>query len=145
MIIPADRLLWIFAGAFLPVSLAWAFAPQALLWPLLLAGLLGLFAVVDAWRARSCLAGVRIESPGRFNLTHGREGGLDLIVSGELCHREPLRIGLALPAGTRLVWPVLPHNPYRKAGEATVEEARLVVCAPLTQQDAEVVLRLAVG
>ena len=34
---------------------------------------------------------------------------------------------LSLPRGACVLWPVLPHNPYRKGGEATVEEARLVV------------------
>lgn len=37
---------------------------------------------------------------------------------------------LSLPAGTRLVWPVLPHNPYTKGGEAKVGEARLVLVLP---------------
>lgn len=49
---------------------------------------------------------------------------------------------LALPAGTRLVWPVLPHNPYRKAGDATIEEGRLVVCVPLGEQSPRASLRL---
>lgn len=34
---------------------------------------------------------------------------------------------LHLPPGSRVVWPALPHNPYRKAGDSTIEEARLVV------------------
>ena len=51
---------------------------------------------------------------------------------------------LALPAGTRLVWPALPHNPYRKAGDATVEEGRLVVCVPLSEACPQVALRLEV-
>ena len=38
---------------------------------------------------------------------------------------------LELPAGGQLRWPVLPHNPYRKDGTATVEEARLVFSVPL--------------
>jgi hypothetical protein len=39
---------------------------------------------------------------------------------------------LSLPAGSRLLWPVLPHNPYRKGGEAMVDEARLVVVLPFS-------------
>ncbi len=39
---------------------------------------------------------------------------------------------LSLPRGARVIWPVLPHNPYRKAGEATIEEARLVVALPFS-------------
>jgi hypothetical protein len=39
---------------------------------------------------------------------------------------------LSLPDGARLTWPALPHNPYRKAGESTVEEARLVVALPFS-------------
>ncbi|MBT6627355.1 MAG: hypothetical protein HOB49_10110, partial [Gemmatimonadetes bacterium] len=37
------------------------------------------------------------------------------------------------PAGSRLRWPVLPHNPYRKDGHATIEEARVVLTMPLTK------------
>ena len=40
---------------------------------------------------------------------------------------------LGLPEGSRVVWPVLPHNPYRKAGDATIEEARLVVVVPFQE------------
>ena len=38
----------------------------------------------------------------------------------------------AFPAGTRVVWPALPHNPYRKGGEATAEEGRIVLCLPFS-------------
>ena len=41
---------------------------------------------------------------------------------------------LRLPAGATLQWPVLPHNPYRADGHATVEEARLVVHIPLDRE-----------
>jgi hypothetical protein len=37
---------------------------------------------------------------------------------------------LSLPNGSRVIWPALPHNPYRKAGDATPEEGRLVVALP---------------
>ena len=40
---------------------------------------------------------------------------------------------LSLPPGARLYWPVLPHNPYRKDGAATVEEARIVVVLPFAE------------
>jgi hypothetical protein len=39
---------------------------------------------------------------------------------------------LSLPRGARVIWPVLPHNPYWKGGEATIEEARLVVTLPFS-------------
>ena len=39
---------------------------------------------------------------------------------------------LSLPAGARIVWPALPHNPYRKGGEATMEEGRLVAVLPFS-------------
>ena len=40
---------------------------------------------------------------------------------------------VSLPRGARLIWPALPHNPYRKGGEATTEEARLVVVLPFPE------------
>ena len=39
---------------------------------------------------------------------------------------------LRCSAGSRLRWPVLPHNPYRKDGHATVEEARMVLTMPMS-------------
>jgi hypothetical protein len=39
---------------------------------------------------------------------------------------------LSLPRGSRAIWPVLPHTPYRKGGEATIEEARLVIALPFS-------------
>ena len=41
---------------------------------------------------------------------------------------------LSVPDQARLVWPVLPHNPYKKAGDATLDEARLVLILPLDAQ-----------
>lgn len=37
---------------------------------------------------------------------------------------------LTVPDGGRVIWPVLPHNPYRKDGAALVDEARIVVVVP---------------
>ena len=37
------------------------------------------------------------------------------------------------PAGSRLRWPARPHNPYRKDGHATIEEARVVLTMPLVK------------
>ena len=39
---------------------------------------------------------------------------------------------LSLPVGSRVVWPARPHNPYRKAGDATVKESRIVVVLPFS-------------
>ncbi|MBI2437900.1 MAG: hypothetical protein HYV36_03700 [Lentisphaerae bacterium] len=37
---------------------------------------------------------------------------------------------MMLSKGARLVWPALPHNPYRKGGEAEISESLLVVALP---------------
>jgi hypothetical protein len=49
---------------------------------------------------------------------------------------------LSVPNGARLVWPAFPHNPYRKAGEATLAEARLVLAVPLDVDAPRVELKL---
>jgi len=51
---------------------------------------------------------------------------------------------LSLPGGAGVVWPALPHNPYRKGGEATIEEGRLVVVLPFPDgiQEHEMRLRI---
>ena len=51
---------------------------------------------------------------------------------------------LHLPPGSRVVWPALPHNPYRKAGDSTIEEARLVVVLPFSADVDRHVLKLEV-
>lgn len=48
---------------------------------------------------------------------------------------------LDIPSNGRLYWPVRPHNPYRKDGAATIEEARLVIALPF-DETAEHVLKL---
>lgn len=37
-------------------------------------------------------------------------------------------VRIRIPPGARLVWPKKSHNPYRKDGRSTIEEARLVLC-----------------
>jgi hypothetical protein len=39
---------------------------------------------------------------------------------------------ISLPPGASIVWPALPHNPYRKDGSAKAEEGRIVVVIPFT-------------
>ncbi len=41
-------------------------------------------------------------------------------------------IRVSVPTGARLLWPKKPHNPYRKDGRSTLEEARLVLCLPFS-------------
>ncbi|MCX6955304.1 MAG: hypothetical protein NTV51_24380 [Verrucomicrobia bacterium] len=41
---------------------------------------------------------------------------------------------LTLPAATRVDWPVLPHNPYRKDGHAEPAEGRIVLSTPMDGQ-----------
>lgn len=49
---------------------------------------------------------------------------------------------LHVPATATLLWPALPHNPYRADGRATPEEGRIVVRIPLDRQHREYRLRL---
>ena len=51
---------------------------------------------------------------------------------------------LTLPKEASVTWPVLPHNPYRKDGSATIGEARLVVSLPFPPDKAEYVVTLSV-
>ena len=41
---------------------------------------------------------------------------------------------LLLPAGVRIEWPALPHNPYKKGGESEIEDGRIVIVMPFTQE-----------
>ncbi|MBX7209641.1 MAG: hypothetical protein K1X78_15095 [Verrucomicrobiaceae bacterium] len=46
------------------------------------------------------------------------------------CHG--VRVGV--PPGSTLRWPARAHNPYKKDGRSTLEEARLVLCVPFTKE-----------
>ena len=39
-----------------------------------------------------------------------------------------------LPEDAILLWPTLPHNPYRKDGHAEKEEGRISIRLPLTKE-----------
>jgi hypothetical protein len=41
---------------------------------------------------------------------------------------------ISIPAEASVVWPAIPHNPYRKDGRATAAEGRIVVVLPFSQQ-----------
>ena len=41
---------------------------------------------------------------------------------------------LLLPACTRIEWPAIPHNPYRKGGEGDVADGRIVVVMPFSNE-----------
>ena len=47
-----------------------------------------------------------------------------------------------MPEGCKVVWPALPHNPYRKAGESGPAEARVVVVLPFTAETDRYELRI---
>jgi len=40
---------------------------------------------------------------------------------------------LAVPSGARLIWPKMPHNPYKKAGQGSLSGSRIVLALPLTE------------
>lgn len=50
----------------------------------------------------------------------------------------------AVPPGTSLHWPALPHNPYRKDGRAEPGEGRLVICIPFDRDHLRQQVTLAV-
>ena len=80
---------------------------------------------------------------------HGDMGICEALGEEALDWPDPLWIAhagwhLDLPPGARLYWPVLPHNPYRKDGAATVEEARIVVVLPFAENCTQHTLTLRV-
>jgi len=47
-------------------------------------------------------------------------------------HIHHAGLDITLPPGSRLTWPVLPHNPYVKDGHSGPADGWLVLCLPLT-------------
>ncbi len=52
---------------------------------------------------------------------------------------------LSLPEGSKVIWPALPHNPYRKDGSATAGEGRIVISLPFSPDHEEYVLEMEIG
>jgi len=52
---------------------------------------------------------------------------------------------LTIPEGSRVIWPVLPHNPYRKDGHAEPGEGRIAVAIPFSAARPDCELILSVG
>jgi len=46
-------------------------------------------------------------------------------------------VRIRVPPGARLVWPKKSHNPYKKDGSSTLEDARLVLCVPFSNNVAK--------
>ena len=69
----------------------------------------------------------------------------EIVGSEDTCWIEHAGWRILLPRGARLVWPALPHNPYRQGGEATIEEARLVVALPFSGAVSRYVVMLEAG
>ena len=44
---------------------------------------------------------------------------------------EHRKVRYSVPASSTVLWPVLPHNPYRKDGRADTDEGRIVLDVPL--------------
>jgi hypothetical protein len=51
---------------------------------------------------------------------------------------------LALPPGSRVLWPKKAHNPYRKTGRSSLAEARIVVEVPFDREHTRTEFRLSV-
>lgn len=51
---------------------------------------------------------------------------------------------ITLPEGSKVVWPVLPHNPYKKDGSAGIGEGRLVISIPFSPSHEKQTLTLSI-
>ncbi|HID21395.1 MAG TPA: hypothetical protein EYP14_03225 [Planctomycetaceae bacterium] len=72
----------------------------------------------DSWRTESGRQGTLGDEPLRFTSEQ----------TGAWFAHHGWRI--SVPQGASVVWPVLPHNPYRKDGRATAAEGRIVLVLP---------------
>lgn len=57
---------------------------------------------------------------------------------------EHAGLRIVLPPDARVVWPALPHDPYKKDGSAAPGTARMVVCLPLSKDRPEADVELEV-
>ncbi len=145
MMLPANRLLLLFAGVMLPASLVAALVPGTLGWSVLAAAVLLVLFGVDAWLARRVLTGVCIEVPERYNLTHRRSAECDFHVDSSRKVQHRVRIGLELPseltspwddtmvdlcseqARVKVAWPVCPE----RRGQFALQRCQLQARSPL--------------
>jgi hypothetical protein len=52
---------------------------------------------------------------------------------------------VTLPERSTVIWPVLPHNPYRKDGRAETEEGRIVLTVPFSNNVATQAIVLSIN
>lgn len=104
----------------------------------------------------SCRTGKRIEAHlpflrgvGTVRSASGKDARLDED-SFEWSAREAggsVRIGaleVNMPEGSRLVWPALLHDPYKKDGTSDYKSGRLVLCVPLSAERNRALVKLSV-
>ena len=53
-------------------------------------------------------------------------------VGGHFVYKD---LKVSVPKGARLMWPVLPHNPYKRDGSASLSQAKLVLALPFDKVD----------
>jgi hypothetical protein len=54
-------------------------------------------------------------------------------------------VRVSVPTGAKLLWPVKRHNPYKKDGSSRLEDARLVLCLPISSAASKQEITLQVG
>lgn len=100
MIVPRNRLLVLAGGVTLPASIAVAAAPAALSPVLGIVAVMALICLLDALDAVRRIRGLRVDFPGRINLSRNRDATLDFAVYHDRLGGA-LYIGLGLPVEVR--------------------------------------------
>lgn len=156
MIVPAPRIVRLFAVTMLPASLASSMLPESR--PLLVAACLLLCAMggADAWLAERRRRTIGLEFPQSLNLSQDRQGQLSFTASDSSATPRSLLLGLQLPRGftsphlelpvhlpgkgqaVRVQWPLTGS----RRGNHLLEQCRVRVFSPMGLWFAQAPLQL---
>jgi uncharacterized protein (DUF58 family) len=96
-IVPTYRLLLFVGVIILPFTLLILVVDTAVLPTFVLAAAVLVVALMDAYRSKGRLQGIRVELPEAVRISKGREGNFNLQIENEKLRVKRIRLGLAFP------------------------------------------------
>ena len=96
-IVPTYRLLLFVGVIILPLTLLLPVVDAAIVPAIALAAAVAGVAIIDAYRSRARLRGIRVMLPEVLRVSEGREGNFNLQIENEKLSVRRIRLGLAFP------------------------------------------------
>ncbi len=96
-IVPTNRLLFFVGLIIVPFTLLLVVAASVIVPTIVLAAAIMIVAIMDAYRSRGRLQGIRVMLPEVVRISKGRQGDFNLRIENEQPAVRRIRLGLAFP------------------------------------------------